>query len=225
MGAVLVAALLICASTLGCRGGSSTEQKSATGTAVSAATIAPRPSPGCDAPAPVPGVQIEHLTSNAVDRIYRRFIPPTDVTGPMPLVLNLHGLLSNIDQQVAISGFETMAAPERFIVVTPQGVGTPPGWSFDGTANNPDLTFLNAVLDEVEANACVDTARIYATGLSNGGMMSSLLACYDADRIAAVGLVSGILHPGGCQPSRPMPMLVLWGKQDGILPYCGGVGP
>ena len=81
------------------------------------------------------------------------------------------------------------------------------------------------MLDEVEANDCVDTARLYATGLSNGGMMSSLLACYDADRIAAVALVSGILHPGGCQPSRPVPMLVIWGKQDGILPYCGGVGP
>jgi polyhydroxybutyrate depolymerase len=81
------------------------------------------------------------------------------------------------------------------------------------------------MLDAVESAACVDTARVYATGLSMGGMMSSLLACYEPGRFAAVGLVSGIVHPDGCSTSRAVPIVVFWGKQDVVLPYCGGVGP
>src|SRR5439155_26480744 len=81
------------------------------------------------------------------------------------------------------------------------------------------------MLDEVGAATCLDMARVYATGLSDGGLMSSILACFLSDRIAAIGLVSGITHPASCAPSHPMPLIVFWGTEDRVLPFCGGVGP
>ena len=123
--------------TLACKGGSSAVHDASTATAASAATTAPRPSAGCGAPAPAAGVQLEQMTANAVERTYRRFIPGTATGQAMPLLINLHGLLSNIDQQVAISEFETMAMQERFIVLTPQGAGTPPGGRSTGPQTTP----------------------------------------------------------------------------------------
>jgi polyhydroxybutyrate depolymerase len=65
--------------------------------------------------------------------------------------------------------------------------------------------------------------RIYATGFSNGGGMTILLACRLASRIAAFASVSGAYppFPGGCHPSRPVPILEIHGTADKIVPYNG----
>jgi len=145
---------------------------------------------------------------------------------PLPLVLNLHGLTSNVSQQVAVSQFEPLAATEGFMVVTPQGLGNPAKWGFDNTPQNADLSFFNALLDQIEARGCVDTARVYSSGISNGGMMSTTLACQMGNRIAAIGLVSGIREPDNCTPpDTPMPIMVFWGTKDTVLPFYGGIGP
>jgi polyhydroxybutyrate depolymerase len=159
------------------------------------------------------------------ERTYRRYIPPAAGDGPLPVVVNLHGLLSNIGQQVSISGFEDLAASERFIVLTPQALGTPASWDMKLGAANADVAFIGQMLDEAEGAACVDAARVYASGLSDGGIMSSVLACAMPARIAAIGVVSGIVRPDGCAPSRAIPVIAFWGKKDVVLPYCGGLGP
>lgn len=110
-------------------------------------------------------------------------------------------------------------------MLTPQALGAPSSWDTEDRPGNVDLQFIGAMLDAVETAACVDEARVYSTGLSDGGLMSSLLACAMSGRIAAIGLVSGIERPAGCSPQRAMPVIVFWGKQDVILPFCGGLGP
>jgi len=186
----------------------------------------PRPSAGCAASAALTsGASMQTIDVGGAERTYRRYLPDDGRQAPRPLVINLHGLSSNIQQQTAISAFEPLAQQERFIVLTPQGEGRIPGWRVTADASNPDIVFIKAMLDQVEATACVDTARVYAAGLSNGGILSSLLACFMSDRIVAIGLVSGILRPAGCAPGRPVPAIVFWGEKDVVLPYCGGVGP
>lgn len=198
----------------------------ATPTAVSTAPA--RPSSGCSTtPAAPTGAQPgQTLTVGGVERTYRLYVPPSATDGtPMPVVLNLHGLTSNIDQQVAVSQFEALAATEGFVVLTPQGLGSPARWGFKNDPQNEDLPFFNALLDQVEERLCVDTARVYSSGISNGGMMSATLACQMGDRIAAVGLVSGIRQPTGCTPTgKATPVMVFWGKKDAVLPYDGGLG-
>ena len=185
-----------------------------------------QPSPGCTAPTPAPsGTALETITVGGAERTYRRYLPEGAVAGPRPLVIDLHGLTSNIGQEVAITAFEALAAQEQFIVLTPQGGGTPSHWDLTNRGDNTDVAFIDAMLQEVEAASCVDAARVYSTGISDGGIMSALLGCLRADRIAAVGLVSGITHPDGCQPARPVPMMVFWGDKDVVLPFCGGLGP
>ena len=172
------------------------------------------------------GATTQQLTIAGAARSYRRYLPVgISATKPLPVVINIHGLGSNVDQQAALSAFEPLADQKQFIVLTPQGLGAVPDWDIAEHNGNVDLQFIGSMLDAVEASVCVDEARVYSTGLSDGGIMSSLLACTMGNRIAAIGLVSGIERPDGCNPGRAMPIMLFWGKQDAILPYCGGLGP
>ncbi len=81
------------------------------------------------------------------------------------------------------------------------------------------------MLDRVEGERCIDTSRVYATGLSNGAMMASVVGCALSDRVAAIAPVSGIILPDGCEPSHPVPVLTMHGTADQILLFNGGLGP
>ena len=225
--ALVIAVLALELAATACSGGSSkpiAASPPATPAAPGVSTIAPRSSAGCSAQAPPAGAETETIEVGGVSRTYRRFVPSAQ-NGPVPVVVDLHGLLETIDIERAVTQFEALAQSEGFVVLTPQGLGTPPGWDQTQSRANKDIPFINAMLDQVESSVCVDTARVYAAGISNGGMMSALLACYEPQQFAAIGLVSGILHPKDCDASRPVPMVIFWGKDDPTLPYCGGVGP
>ncbi len=190
-------------------------------------TAPAKPSAGCQAAATTPpatGEITETMTSGGATRTYLRYIPPgVDLTKPLPLVIDIHGLGSNMTQQEAVTQFEHLAATQHFIVLTPNGLNN--RFNTVNVTPNADVTFMSDMLDQVEGLACVDTARVYSTGYSDGGLMSSVLACQLSTRITAIGVVSGLLHGPGCKPSRPVPLMVFWGKQDQVLPYYGGLGP
>jgi polyhydroxybutyrate depolymerase len=84
-----------------------------------------------------------------------------------------------------------------------------------------DVAFIDALLDELERELCIDTGRVFATGLSNGGYMAHRLACDLAERIAAVAPVAGPNGTVPCSPSRPVSVLHFHGTDDGIVPYEG----
>ena len=81
------------------------------------------------------------------------------------------------------------------------------------------------MLDEVEASLCVDTSRVFVTGLSNGAMMTSMLACELSGRFAAAAPVAGVTEMQDCQADRPVPVVAFHGTDDGFLAYDGGLGP
>lgn len=141
----------------------------------------------------------------------------------VPVVLSFHGLGSNAKQQRSTDGFVAHSDRENFIVVHPNAGGNlgelGAAWDLKGTS---ELTYVNAVLDDLEKRACVDTRRVYSTGQSYGGAMTDLLACNMADRIAAAAPVSAYRPKIECQPSRPIPMLSFHGVDDHLLPYKGG---
>ena len=80
------------------------------------------------------------------------------------------------------------------------------------------------MLDQIETAVCVDTSRVYATGLSHGAMMSSMVACLMADRFAAVAPVAGAIAYTDCHPKAVVPMMTIHGTADPILLFNGGVG-
>lgn len=162
-------------------------------------------------------------------RVYELVVPPSyDPDEPTPLVMNWHGLGSNGPDQLGFSEYPALAAEEGFLLVAPTGV-PPPGqmrnsWelSDDDDPTRDDIAFAEAVLDRVIASTCVDEARVYTTGMSNGGYFSSRLVCELADRIAAAASVAALNHPDDCEPSRPVPYIAFHGVDDEIVPYDGG---
>jgi poly(3-hydroxybutyrate) depolymerase len=56
-----------------------------------------------------------------------------------------------------------------------------------------DIRFTSDILDKLENDYCVDKARIYSSGKSNGGGFTNTLACDPvlSKRIAAFAPVSG----------------------------------
>lgn len=177
------------------------------------------------------GESVLTLESGGLTRQYMLYIPASyDATQPVPLIFSIHGLLSNSKQQARYSGWNAIADAENFIVIYPQGTGFPSRWysglrlSRDDAAAVDDVGFIADIITATRASLCIDPARIYATGLSNGGGMSYRLACELADQIAAIGTVAGAYTelPTPCEPSRPVPVISFHGQQDPIVPYEGG---
>jgi polyhydroxybutyrate depolymerase len=194
-------------------------------TSTTAAPPSARPSPGCDA-APVAPVREEPrtLTVDGAERSYLVTVPEARRGDPLPLVLDIHGLAEGPEIQTKMSGFSDVAEHEGFIVAYPRGTGAPIHWNTFVSDANPDVRYIGALLDAVEAATCVDESRVYATGLSNGAMMTSVLACTLAERLAAVAPVSGVMMPDGCNPELPVPVLTFHGTADPILLFNGGIG-
>lgn len=168
-------------------------------------------------------------------RTYRVYVPESyDPTQPTPLVLSLHGFASNARQQMEFSQWNRVADENNFIVVYPQGAGAPPGWNSGRIGGRlaelfprpDDVAFIRALIDHLGETLCIDPARVYANGLSNGAGMSSRLGCELADRIAAIGGVAGAYTSLECEPGRAVPVIAFHGLDDPISPYEGGeAGP
>jgi polyhydroxybutyrate depolymerase len=147
------------------------------------------------------------------------------------LVLDFHGLGGTASGERSSSGWLALSNQDTFILVNPQGVGN--SWNLtSGTGgccppafdqNIDDVGFVRALIDKLEGEGCVDTKRIYATGMSNGGGMTIRLACEVADVIAAVAPNAfDLIQNQPCTPSRPITMIDYRGTADNLVPYNGG---
>jgi len=172
---------------------------------------------------------IEH---DGLTRDYIIYIPENyDGTQAVPLILNFHGYGSNAFEQMNYGDFRPIADTAGFLVVQAQGellngishwnVG---GWTIGSTVD--DVGFTSALIDSLSALYNIDTDRVYATGMSNGGFMSFLLACQLGDKIAAVAPVAGSMTPetyDECSPIHSMPILQFHGTTDNVVPYDGAI--
>jgi polyhydroxybutyrate depolymerase len=86
-----------------------------------------------------------------------------------------------------------------------------------------DIAFLNQMLDQMATKYSVDTARVYATGLSEGGFMAVKVGCSMAERIAAIAFVGAAMPKTMvCLPSRPIAVVMINGTSDPVVPHGGG---
>jgi len=203
------------------------------GTPLPGATIITTPisSAGCGKPAQAPPGKSVYQTvfSGGLTRTYLLHIPlGYQASSSAALVLGFHGHGSQALQQEHRSGLSLLADQQGFIAVYPQGVVGPDGltgWD-TGAYNSPrvnDVLFISDLLNHLQDILCIDPLRIYATGFSNGGGMTNVLACTLAGRLAAFAPVSGSYppYPGGCHPVRPVPLLEFHGTADRTVPYNG----
>lgn len=189
---------------------------------------------GSDAP-PAPltctGKQMQPVdaTWTVGGRQVRVHVPASyDPTRPTPVVVNLHGYSGDGLQQINVSRMFATSDANGFLALHPDGHHSPRGWNGGvccgaaATSGTDDTAWIASVLDEVESRLCVDTDRVFATGLSNGGFMSHRLGCELADRFAAIAPVAGVTGISNCTPSRPVAVMHIHGDADTLIPYNGG---
>lgn len=177
------------------------------------------------------------LTHDKLERSYTLYVPTSiNWDEPVPLVFVFHGGTGNAQSAILMSGFNNVADKNGFLLVYPNGTGrlsddkllTWNGGDCCGYAqekNVDDVGFVRAVVAELETLVEIDAGRIYATGLSNGAILSQRLACEAADIFTAVAPVAGTLNFSPCQPSQPVSVIAFHGTADQHIPYDGGYGP
>ena len=181
-----------------------------------------------------PGDHDRTVEVTQLKRKYHVHVPPSyDGKKAMPVVLAFHGGGSNAGQMVVFSGLNEKANEAGFIVVYPSGSGrldrvlTWNGGNCCGYAMNnkiDDVAFVRALLDDLATVVKIDPKRVYATGISNGGIISYFLASELSDRIAAIAPVGGPMGTKTCDPARPVSVIHFHGTDDNFAPYKGGRG-
>ncbi|MFK7771390.1 MAG: PHB depolymerase family esterase [Saprospiraceae bacterium] len=172
------------------------------------------------------------ISHDGETREYSVFLPSAYQAGQsLPMVFNLHGFGSNATEQIFYTALNALAETENFIVVTPQGLvrttttgQTGSHWNAYFGTDVDDIGFLNLLIDKVYTDYDIDLARVYSTGMSNGGYMSYMLACQLSDRITAIASVTGSVFNeqlNNCTPSRAVPVMQIHGTNDGIVDFNG----
>jgi len=174
------------------------------------------------------------LPSAGRTRSYLVHVPPQADSGPLPVVVSLHGGGGNAQQHRRSSGMDAAADRDGYIAVYPNGTGryderllTWNAGSCCGYAqaqNVDDVGFISALLDDLARRAAIDPRRIYISGHSNGGMMAHRLGAALPERIAAIASVAGA-HMPVFGHGRALPVLQIHSVDDPRALYQGGQGP
>ncbi len=171
-------------------------------------------------------------------RMYRVHVPVKyDPATPTPVLFALHGGGGDMSYQANDEHYGLISKSERegFIAVFPNGYskwnsGKLATWnagSCCGDArdkNIDDVGFIKEVVGNVTRQLNVDRNRIFATGMSNGGMMSYRLACELSDMFNGIASVAGTDGTTTCHPKKPISILHIHAKNDDHVLFNGGAG-
>lgn len=146
-----------------------------------------------------------------------------------PVVLAFHGRLGDGAAMQRLTHLDTVADNNGFLAVYPDGYQR--SWN-DGRADTPanahgidDVAFVRALLKRLGRDYAVDRERVFATGMSNGAFFTQRLGCELAGTVAAIAPVASVLPrklAARCEPARPIPVLMIAGTADPLVPYTGG---
>lgn len=192
-----------------------------------------------DAKIVLPGDYAFTIQHEGVTRLYRVHVPARyDATTPAPLLFALHGGGGNMDFQADDARYGQIAASERegFVAVFPNGFskrknGKLATWNAGNCCgdardkNIDDVGFIRQIVTHITRQMNIDRQRIYATGMSNGGMMAYRLACEMSDVFAAIAPVAGTDNTRNCAPKKPVSVLHFHAKNDTHVLFDGGAGP
>ena len=190
-------------------------------------------------PGPIESPLAVQRSSFRHDGIIRSFVirAPRGLTRgdtAVPVVLVLHGGGGNAANAEKMTGFTDLVERERIIVVYPEGTARRARvplltWNAGHCCGHAmerrvdDVGFINALLDTLSARYPVDPARIYATGMSNGAMMSHRLGRELSPRLAAIAPVVGALFGDEQAPASPVSAIMINGLLDKSVPAQGGL--
>jgi polyhydroxybutyrate depolymerase len=175
----------------------------------------------------VDGSSVHTLSVGGHDRTYRLY-KPKELPASAPLIVMLHGGFGNGAQAEKSYGWNKLADSSKFIVAYPDGLNR--GWNVNGggCCGRParegidDVGFITAAVADIGKNLDIDASRVYATGMSNGAIMSYTLAC-ETRIFAAIGPVAGT-QLNQCRSPHPTSVIHIHGTADRLIRYGGGRG-
>lgn len=242
--AISLLAALVLASCAGRRSGPEHDVSGETATTAQGTGTSDAPSDGTAGPSdvhpPVEAggdvVELTISTPDGRDRSAHLYVPAALTDGPVPLLVALHGGTGWGTQFERNSGYDGLAEANGFLVVYPDGVGAGPRERWLRTWNGgvccgrsarddiDDVAFLRQLVEELSDEHDIDPDRVFATGHSNGMIMSYRLACEAADVFVAVAGQAGTLGVDDCVTAEPVSLLHIHGSADKNLPIDGGRG-
>lgn len=163
----------------------------------------------------------ERLIVDGMKRKIVTYTPENNTGERMPVVIALHGGFATPKSMFRLADFRPIADKEKFLVVCPASKRM---WH-DGADNKEidDVKFIDQVISHMIEKYKADPERVYITGISNGGFMTTRLACEIPSRIAAIAVVAATLDvEEGYDLKRPMPVMYMHGTTDPIIGYNGG---
>lgn len=169
------------------------------------------------------------MSMGAQQRLYYVHRPKGyDAKKQYPLVLAFHGGGGKTKMMDRLTGLNSAADEHAFIVVYPEGIDK--HWNDGRAANHPkdehdDVAFINALIDKLKTQYAIDSSRIYATGISNGGFFSQYLAAHLPGKFAAIASVAATVSvemSSNPTPPHPVPIMFILGEADPLVRYTGG---
>jgi polyhydroxybutyrate depolymerase len=190
------------------------------------------------APAPELSATVKALQVGEVTRYYTLHIPKSyDPKKATPLVLAFHGGTGDMSIQANDKYYGLISKSEQagFIAVFPNGhskfrSGKIATWNAGkccGSARDEksdDVGFVRSLVESLVKDYTIDRQRIYAIGMSNGGMMSYRLACELSDVVKGIAAVAGTDNTLECAPKNPVSILHIHARDDDHVMYEGGAG-
>jgi polyhydroxybutyrate depolymerase len=172
---------------------------------------------------PQAGFSEHTLASAGAQRSYLLYVPESYAGDPAPLVFSFHGSGGVPQNQVSTSGFDQLAERHGFIVVFPAGEFTNSvsvrSWNANRDAGVDDVQFVRDMIEDVAGMLSIDRSRIYTSGFSGGGRISSRLACELSDILAAAAPVAGLQYPDDCTLKRAIPLISFHAVDDPVNQY------
>lgn len=175
------------------------------------------------------GLQKQTIRIQNMDRTFYVHPPATKTDQLLPLLIAFHGRLGTGPGMSKLTHLNDVADRHHFLVVYPDGYER--SWA-DGrgktkadTDHIDDLGFVKGIIRELSAQYHIDTKKIYAAGISNGGFFSMRLACEMSDTFAAVEPVAATLSEVtslSCKPKNPVSIMIIMGTDDPLVPFNGG---
>jgi len=185
-----------------------------------------------------PGDYDFSLQHNGLRRTYIVHIPDSyNKAVPTPLILAFHGGMGHKEMMATDKYYNLISESESkgFILVCPNGVGRQKSGKFAtwnagnccGYArdnNSDDVGFIREIIKVLQNKLNIDSKKIYATGMSNGGMFSYRLACDLTDTFTAIAAVAGTDNYDSCSPRAPISIMHIHAEDDTHVLFNGGAG-
>lgn len=158
-------------------------------------------------------------------RRYTVHLPHTyNAKTPLPVVIVFHGLGMNGASVRGLSAMDITAERNGFITVYPDAIAGRWNDGVQPRSTTDDVGFISEMIDAIQRKFRIDSRRVYACGISNGGFFVERLACEISNKIAAIGVVSasgGDAVCARCNTHRGMPIVFFLGTEDPLIPREG----